>query len=114
MIKVYIAGPMRSLKHLDYNSAAFYSAQHVLEAYGYSIFNPHQKDAQVGRKADDIRSALSDDLEWICGHADAVVLLEGWEKSLGVGAEIATAHAIGIPVYTLEKFVEMHLAGAVV
>ena len=47
---------------------------------------------------------MGDDLAWICKHADIIVLLPGWERSLGVKAELATAEAIGVPAYTLSKF----------
>jgi hypothetical protein len=46
----------------------------------------------------DLRDALAVDLEWICRHADMIVMLPGWEKSSGATAEHAAAKALGITV----------------
>lgn len=104
--KVYLAGPMRIVGPPDYNREAFADAQRALEDLGYIVFNPHEHDATQGRDPNDIRSALADDLFWICTQADLMVILPGWEKSLGVAAEMATAQAINIPVYTLADILE--------
>lgn len=104
MTNVYIAGPMRRIGPPDYNKQEFADAQKQLESLGYTVFNPHECDANKDRKPDDIRGALADDLDWICKHADVLVLLPGWQDSLGVKAELATAEAIGIRYYTLAMF----------
>lgn len=110
--KAYIAGPMRSVGPPDYNYAAFKAAQLVLEELGYSVFNPHECDANKNRKPDDIRAALADDLWWICTEADIVVVLPFWESSMGTQAEMATARAIGIPVRMYEEVTEaLYVAG---
>ena len=50
-----------------------------------------------------LREALGADLAWICAEADAVAVLPGWENSLGAAAEVATARALGLPVWKLRN-----------
>lgn len=76
---VYIAGPMTGLP--ENNRPAFYSAAALIRATGRTALNP---------------ATLPDDLPDraylpICiamlEQADAIYLLEGWEKSVGARAE---------------------------
>lgn len=103
-MRAYLAGPMRGLP--NYNKQAFYEAQLVLESLGYTVFNPHVKDEAEHRHPDDIRNALADDMWWICHQAEILIVLPGWEKSLGATAEMATARALPIPVITYEEATE--------
>ena len=112
-MKIYIAGPMTGLP--EYNFPAFDKAAAILTAQGHEVFNPAQNDRDhgfdasglVGHEAErlgfSLRRALKQDLSWICDHAEALVLLEGWERSKGVRAEMALAEALGIPKYELER-----------
>ncbi len=117
-MKVYPAGPMRSIP--QFNFPAFDAGTEQLRAMGIEVFSPAERD----RREDDfdpsamsgtdeelvevgfsLRDALGDDLEYICKEADAVVVLPGWERSSGAKAEVATAKALSLPVYELDDIV---------
>lgn len=112
-MRIYLAGPMRGIP--EFNFPAFADATAKLRALGYEVFSPAEKDTDDGfesgglkgddyelKMADfDLAKALAMDLEYICRHAEAVVLLPGWEMSEGTKAEVATAHALGKPVWLL-------------
>ena len=112
-MKLYIAGPMTGIP--EYNFPAFDKAAEFLSFLGHEVFSPAQNDRDHGFEAAglegheaeqlgfSLRRALKQDLSWICDHAEALVLLEGWERSKGVRAEMALAEALGIPKYELER-----------
>jgi hypothetical protein len=118
-MKVYVAGPMRGIP--EFNYPAFNAAAAKLRALGHVVFNPAENDATNNNipiagfatgdhdasiaGGFDIRKALGQDLAWICGEADAVAMLPGWEASKGATAERATAIAIGIRVTTVDELV---------
>jgi hypothetical protein len=114
-MRIYLFGPMRGYE--DFNFAAFKAAQEKLESLGHEVFSPAERDlkagfdprgrgtdAELAKKAFDLREALAEDLEWICLRAQALVGLEGWPASAGSLAEVHTAKALGIPVFELEDF----------
>jgi nucleoside 2-deoxyribosyltransferase len=113
-VKVYLAGPMRHRP--DFNFPAFRAATSVLRSIGYEVWSPHEDDEANGFTGDghtgqedvtDItREGLAADLAYIARDAEMVVVLPGWEDSLGVAAEMATARAVGIPVLTYEEITE--------
>jgi hypothetical protein len=93
------------------NHAAFNAGTKALRELGHTVFSPVEVNAELGIKDGAgtktmIRSLMAAELAWIASTADAVVLLHGWQQSLGALAERATAVAIGIPVYELDKFLE--------
>jgi len=110
-MKIYVAGPMRGIK--EFNFPAFNAATEYLRALGHEVFNPAERDLQIGfdpagmdgtdlevkDAGFDLLAALGADLAWIAGHADCVVVLSGWRDSLGAQAEVTTARAPSIPVY---------------
>jgi hypothetical protein len=117
-MRIYVAGPMRG--YPDFNFPAFDDATEKLRALGHEVFSPAERDREVhganvndsktGDLTDvpqfDLRGALAADLEWVCKYADAVVLLDGWEKSKGALAERAAAEAlsyVGVKVYTIQE-----------
>jgi hypothetical protein len=99
----------------DYNFPAFDRGAAILRSHGHTVFNPADNDRDNGfdatglagyeaeRLGFSLRRALKQDLSWICDHAEALVLLEGWERSKGVRAEMALAEALGIPKYELAR-----------
>lgn len=115
-MKIYLAGAMRGIP--DFNAPAFRNGARRLREAGHEVFSPVEHDELAGfdwsghsgnlAQAEDegfgLRKALAADLSWICLHADAVVMLPGWEKSLGATAEVATAHALGLPATGLDEF----------
>lgn len=116
-MKIYLAGPMRGIA--EFNFPAFYEAAHSLRNQGHEVFSPAEKDNErhgadiskgnatgseehaSAQHGFNLREALGLDLEYICGHADAIALLPGWEFSKGVAAEKATAEALGLKVILL-------------
>jgi hypothetical protein len=105
----------------EFNQAAFIDAARLLRAAGWEVHSPYEHNISNGldtsgmsgrqeehERIRPLRQCLSDDLSWVCLHASAVIVLPGWENSLGVKAEVAAAAAIGIPVITLSEA----LAGA--
>ncbi len=114
-MKIYLAGPMRGVK--DFNYPAFHAAAEKLRADGHFVFSPAEHDQKVYGKdisnpagdpriaaeqhGFDIRSALADDCDFICRHADALYLLPGWERSRGAKAERAIAKALSLHIVYL-------------
>lgn len=129
-MKIYLAGPMRGYK--DFNFPAFDKGAAELRALGNEVFSPADEDrkrwGQIphSEKGDEAklaahlgidplvlrRQCFAADMEWICKEADAVALLQGWQKSKGATAEHATALALGLVVlrqttrgYWLPRFI---------
>lgn len=108
-MRIYVAGPMRGIP--QFNFPAFDAAAERLRGEGHEVFNPADRDRRkhgtdvnasaTGDLADvehigfSLRDALGDDTAWICKHADAIYLLDGWEASRGATAEKALAEALG-------------------
>lgn len=114
-MKIYLAGPMTGLP--DYNFPAFDHAAKALRALGHEVFNPADNDRDNGfdatglagheaeRLGFSLRNALKQDLSWICDHAEAVAVLDGWHRSKGALTETALSVALGIPFQPVDKFV---------
>lgn len=110
MTKLYIAGPMRGKP--EFNFPAFFAAERDLENAGYETVNPARRDVDGGfdykgmtgnenisEQGFSLRDALAWDLDQIAKECDGVALLDGWQNSKGARAEVATARALGLPVY---------------
>lgn len=114
-MNIYVAGPMRGRP--EFNFPAFDAASKRLREQGHTVFAPNEKDIDrhdgvdisVGNLTGSIdqassqhgfslREALRDDMVWICEHADAIYLLDGWQDSKGAAAELALAEALGLEV----------------
>lgn len=115
MTTLYVAGKMRGIP--EFNFPAFFDAQWRLECAGFTVINPAEHDSEEGfeyagltgnedlsEQGFDLREALAWDLEQIAKNADGIALTEGWETSLGVAAEVATAKALGKQVKTVEEW----------
>ena len=97
---LYLAGKMRGLPGL--NHGAFTKGAAALRAAGHTVFNPAENGLSASNE--DVRRFLAVDLAWITGCAEGVIVLPGWEASRGARAEVATAHAIELPVCELAPF----------
>lgn len=104
-MNLYLAGPMRGYE--EFNFPAFFEAEQRLQKLGHVAVNParHDKDLGFDPTAGSVtqqylRDALAWDLGQVC-RADGIVVLPGWRKSRGARAEVATARAIGIPIFIL-------------
>lgn len=116
MKKIYIAGPMSG--YAEYNFPAFNIRQRILETQGWKVFNPANKDtekdvvndpsyatgnAEALMKAGfNFREVFSWDVNRVI-EADAIFMLEGWEKSPGARAEhgVAMVMQVKYPEYQI-------------
>jgi hypothetical protein len=119
MTKLYLAGPMSGIQ--DFNFPAFDAAAAQLREAGYTVFNPAENDRENGfdatgmsgdpaeayNKGFRLRTALKQDLSWICDHADGIAVLPGWQFSKGVYAERALARALGIDSMTVDEWLKL-------
>lgn len=105
-MKIYIAGPMSG--YPEFNFPAFFEAQGLLEADGFIVFNPAQKDLEATLDKDavktgdakeaiakgfDFREAFTWDTARVI-EADGIYMLRGWQFSPGASAEHAVAVAM--------------------
>lgn len=96
--RVYFCGAIRGGRRLQARYARFVGA---LEAAGWAVLTAHvaSPDVQAVDQKATSPEILRRDMEWL-GEAD-VVVAEATVPSLGVGIEIATALARGVPVVAL-------------
>ncbi len=101
---IYIAGPMSG--YPEFNFPAFFAKQKELEAQGWVVHNPANKDSEKDVQKDS-SFAKGDDKELIANGWDfrdaylwdvtkiilgnAIYMLPGWEKSAGARGEHAVA-----------------------
>ena len=112
-MKIYLAGPMRG--YPQFNHPAFHRGTALLRAAGHEVLSPAEHNERIGLDTSgmngepgevdaagfSMRDLLGADLAWITGEAGAVVVMPGWESSRGACAEVATALALGLPVWEL-------------
>lgn len=112
-MKIYLAGKMRGLPYFGHQ--AFRDSAAKLRAEGHEVFSPvehsesiygpeiytNSPDGDETKAGIDGRVVFAADLAWICGQAEAVALLPGWETSKGAVAERAVAEALGLQVVEL-------------
>lgn len=133
-MRCYIAGPMRSRPQFNY--PAFMAAEASLASRGWEVFNPAAMDlehdgkeaaallglsiadqeAHAGTPAN-VRRYAARDLGVIVGRlraedGDAIVMLPGWEESIGARAERAAAEWCGLRVLTLEDALAVEVRAA--
>lgn len=115
-MRVYIAGPMTQFRDQNYNFAAFYKAQGILEMAGHIVENPARMDIEEGRAKYvaaegrivlapefTMADAMRRDVKRIA-DVDAIVLLPGWESSTGANKELRVAiEDFGMPAYVLRQ-----------
>lgn len=80
-MRIYVAGPMTG--YTDLNFPAFHAAAAVLRAAGHHVENPAEINADP--KAD-WTACMFKDLEALT-TCDAILLLDGWQKSPGAQIE---------------------------
>lgn len=102
-MKFYIAGPMRGLP--EYNFPAFRKAAKTLREHGHEVWSPAEHDEANGfdPTSDEARSLaeyMEHDLAEVC-RADALVLLDGWWRSVGACLELVVAVVCEKDVYAL-------------
>ncbi|SEG64287.1 protein of unknown function [Bosea lathyri] len=71
-----------------------------LRAQGHQVYNPAEFDyCRTTHPTFPLRVAFAEYSAFICSKADAIVLLPGWHKSLGVSAELALAKNCQLDIY---------------
>ena len=115
-MKVYLAGPMRG--YPAYNFPAFHAAAKELRARGHEVWSPAERDEKEGFNpttdvAQPLKYYMRFDLPAVL-DADAVVVLPGWEKSVGANLEVHVARVCGMSVYDVATVLsEVPLEGLV-
>ncbi|AHJ10703.1 hypothetical protein P106B_20 [Rhizobium phage vB_RglS_P106B] len=89
MTKIYLSGPMTGYPESNY--PAFQKATNELRDAGHIVYSPHEFMPAGKPTVDQLRKAFAAYCKFICEEAEAIVLLPGWENSLGVSAELALA-----------------------
>ena len=107
---IYVAGPMRGVPL--FNFPAFDAAATRLTWEGWRVVSPAELDRRRGfdplelpidfdwstlPQGFDLREAVARDLENL-QQCDAIYMLDGWQKSRGARAELATAEWLGLEV----------------
>lgn len=117
-LNVYIAGPMESVGG-NMNEPLFDYVAKQLRASGCTVMNPWEMTRELigpisklmamskEQRKETRRGLLAKEISWIINNADKVVMLPGWEKSLGATAERAVALAMGVPVHELPDQVSL-------
>ncbi len=114
-MRAYLSGPMSGLP--NFNHKTFNRATMLLRTSGMwdEIFNPAEQDRELfppdeyagewetenGEASLRVkRIAMRHDLQWICNHAEAIILLPEWEHSAGAQTELSLAHHyLGLPAF---------------
>ncbi len=94
---VYIAGPMRGYEHFNYPK--FNEVARRFRFEGFVVYNPAEHGEQEAKPGDHILKAYMEiDLPLVC-RSDALIMLDGWDRSEGALLEFRVAQALDIPVY---------------
>lgn len=99
---IYLSGPMTGLPELNY--PLFNRVAAKLRSQGHIVYNPaeYQYHGEFP-----IRQAFAEYTAFICNRADTIVLLEGWENSLGVSAELALAKNCKLDIIVYHEMVSL-------
>lgn len=112
----YLAGPMRGIHAFNYST--FAAVANHLRSAGYAVIDPAAHDLETwptlpeehpeawaaGQVTPPLAQWVQRQFRWdLCQllDADLVVLLPGWERSVGAQLEAALAYLCGIPVHRL-------------
>lgn len=110
MPSLYTSGPVTGIEH-D-NVTNFRRAQRLLTEAGYEAFIPHEIVGMNDTHSQAMLvciNELTSHYESGRGvelHYDGLALLPGWEQSEGARLEKAVAEACGIPVKTVDEWLE--------
>lgn len=93
-MKIYISGPITGTD--DYMER-FQKAEDELAANGHMVYNPAHANSFMpeGTTYDEYMEISF----CLLGMADAIYMMDGWEKSKGANMELARAKELGLEVY---------------
>lgn len=96
---VYISGPMSGKK--EHNRPAFAQAAAALTKQGYAPLDPTQfEELPAGSRWVDY---LKKDLR-LLSYASGLMVLPGWEDSVGATLEVDIAFRLGMPVHKQNRY----------
>ncbi|MDR7253749.1 hypothetical protein J2X46_002739 [Nocardioides sp. BE266] len=99
-MRLYVAGPMSGLP--DFNYRAFFDAAAALRGAGYEVENPAENE-------------LEGEASWLAfmrmslvqiSKVDGLALLPGWQDSRGASLEVHIAEALGLRLWSVDKWLE--------
>lgn len=92
----YLAGPMTGIE--GFNQPAFAEAAKRLRAQGFTIWNPAELvgGSMILRRSWYMRAAFA-----ALPLCEFVFLMDGWQESEGVAAELAVALGLGLRIYEI-------------
>jgi len=97
---VYISGPMTGLP--DLNHPAFLRLEKIWRKWGWTVANPvtiNPANAHSDLTPEEVRAVcIWTDLEAV-RDTDALVLMRGWERSIGARAEVYLARSLNHPIF---------------
>lgn len=91
----YIAGPMTG--YPEFNHPAFHAKAAELRAAGEDVINPAENDAEIGLDQP-WDTYLRRDLVLLAEKCNKIVLLDGWEKSMGATLERHVGEKLGFTI----------------
>lgn len=92
-MKIYLSGPMKGYPQNNY--PLFNAVALLLRNGGNEVYNPAEYNVQPFN----LRKAFAEYSKFICEEADAILILPGWENSVGANAEKALAENCGIEIF---------------
>lgn len=96
-MKLYLSGPMTGYPESNY--PAFEKAAQTLRDNGHEVYSPHEYMPAGKPTLEKLKEAFSAYCKFICEEAEGIVLLHGWESSLGVSAELALAKNCQLEIF---------------
>lgn len=93
---IYLAGPMRGIP--EWNYPKFRRVAGLLRLYWHTVYDPSEWPHDGPPETFPIREAFADYCRFITTEADTIVLLPGWQASVGATAEHALARACGLDI----------------
>lgn len=107
-MKLYLAGPMRGYP-LN-NAAAFQTVATALRAFGHEVWSPSEADGGLvpDSTVTDRQAIFRRDCEALL-QQDAIVLMDGWNRSHGACLEKHLADVVGMPVFMFSAITETGL-----
>jgi hypothetical protein len=114
-LRLYLAGPMSNIP--QHNFPAFLEAADALRDAGFDIISPAEidkpstrklalssKDGSIERLDQTWGDLLSRDIKIVADEVDGVIVIDGWQKSMGARLETYCAYVRDKPVYNYNHF----------
>ena len=105
--RLYLAGPMTGLPHLNF--PAFHAAAAHLRAYGYTVINPAEINPDHSMSWED---CMRKDIAELV-TCSAIYLLPGWKASKGATLEHHIAERLGLHIIIAPQDVTQFSEGVV-